>query len=131
LIVALLLANTQAVRHTTHNKKKSVVEIDLKKTAYELPKEFTESVQVSEDIQMAFSSLVQKSGDQNNISLLQKNIETIDMKNLMNMGYEGKFWFGNPSQEMDVIFDTGSAWAWVFSEKCNDKNCPKENQKYF
>jgi hypothetical protein len=65
-----------------------------------------------------------------NQSLIQKEIETIDMKNLMNMGYEGKFWFGNPSQEMDVIFDTGSAWAWVFSEKCLDKNCPKQNQKY-
>jgi len=62
--------------------------------------------------------------------MMQKEVETIEMKNLMNMGYEGKFWFGNPSQEMDVIFDTGSAWAWVFSEKCAEKNCPAKNQKY-
>jgi len=52
------------------------------------------------------------------------------MKNYKNMGYEGKFFFGNPSQELDVIFDTGSAWAWVFSgEDCT--KCPKKNPKYF
>lgn len=45
------------------------------------------------------------------------------------MGYEGKFWFGNPPQEMQVVFDTGSAYAWLFSEKCGDKNCPK-NAKF-
>jgi hypothetical protein len=64
------------------------------------------------------------------MSLLQRHVEVIDMKNLMNMGYEGSFWFGNPSQEMSVIFDTGSAWAWVFSEKCKEGLCPKQNQKY-
>ena len=42
----------------------------------------------------------------------------IDLTNLKNMGYEGSFWFGNPAQEMQVIFDTGSAWAWLFSEEC-------------
>ena len=68
--------------------------------------------------------------DSTQISLLQKNIETIDMKNLMNMGYEGDFWFGQPSQKMSVIFDTGSAWAWLFSEKCKEGNCPKQNDKY-
>jgi hypothetical protein len=46
------------------------------------------------------------------------------------MGYEGKFWFGNPSQSMQVIFDTGSAWAWVFSEECKAGNCPAKNEKY-
>ena len=46
------------------------------------------------------------------------------------MGYEGTFWLGSPSQEMQVIFDTGSAWAWVFSsEECND-HCPAENPKF-
>jgi hypothetical protein len=52
------------------------------------------------------------------------------MINLKNMGYEGSFWFGNPSQKMQVIFDTGSAWAWVLSEKCRAENCPRFNKKY-
>jgi hypothetical protein len=38
--------------------------------------------------------------------------------------------FGNPSQKMQVIFDTGSAWAWVFSENCKENNCPLKNVKY-
>lgn len=52
------------------------------------------------------------------------------MINMKNMAYEGTFWFGKPSQKMDVIFDTGSAWAWLFSEKCKDGNCPAKNKKY-
>jgi hypothetical protein len=45
------------------------------------------------------------------------------------MGYEGTFWFGEPSQEIQVIFDTGSSMAWVFSETCGlkDKKCPLRN----
>jgi hypothetical protein len=31
---------------------------------------------------------------------------------------------------MQVIFDTGSAWAWVFSENCKENNCPLKNVKY-
>ena len=30
-------------------------------------------------------------------SLMQKDVVQSDMINLMNMGYEGEFWFGNPS----------------------------------
>lgn len=55
---------------------------------------------------------------------------SIDLDNLKNMGYEGKFWFGQPAQEMQVIFDTGSALAWVFSEKCDEKKCPVKNGRY-
>ena len=55
---------------------------------------------------------------------------SIELDNLKNMGYEGKFWFGNPSQEMQVIFDTGSALAWVFSEKCKEGKCPAKNGRY-
>ena len=55
---------------------------------------------------------------------------SIDLDNLKNMGYEGKFWFGNPSQEMQVIFDTGSALAWLFSEKCKEGKCPAKNGRY-
>ena len=31
---------------------------------------------------------------------------------------------------MQVIFDTGSAWAWLFSEECKQGNCPDGNKKY-
>jgi len=32
---------------------------------------------------------------------------------------------------MQVIFDTGSAWAWVFSEDCGKKGvCPTKNKKF-
>ena len=59
-------------------------------------------------------------GKDGSISFVQREPSVnIDMKNYKNMGYEGKFFFGSPSQEMQVIFDTGSAWAWVFSaEEC-------------
>lgn len=46
------------------------------------------------------------------------------------MGYEGSFWFGSPSQKMEVIFDTGSAWVWLFSEECKAFNCPLHNKKF-
>ena len=46
------------------------------------------------------------------------------------MGYEGEFYFGNPTQKMQVIFDTGSPAAWVYSEKCKNNNCPAPNKKY-
>ena len=45
------------------------------------------------------------------------------------MGYEGEIWFGNPSQKMQVVFDTGSACAWLYSEDCGD-NCPEHNERY-
>jgi hypothetical protein len=31
---------------------------------------------------------------------------------------------------MQVIFDTGSAWAWLFSEQCKKGRCPAKNKKY-
>lgn len=31
---------------------------------------------------------------------------------------------------MSVIFDTGSAMAWLFSEECQTPNCPAKNAKY-
>ena len=82
--------------------------------------------ELDDGLAMSLQQMVPPS-ESNHISLMQRHIEVIDMKNLMNMGYEGKFWFGNPSQEISVIFDTGSAWAWVFSEKCKDEHCPKQN----
>ena len=52
------------------------------------------------------------------------------MDNHQNMGYEGTFWFGNPPQEMKILFDTGSGWAWMFSDKCGKDGCPAKNKKY-
>jgi len=34
--------------------------------------------------------------------------EEIELDNLMNMGYQGNIYVGNPSQDMKVIFDLGS-----------------------
>lgn len=62
--------------------------------------------------------------------LQKKEPASIDMRNVKNLGYEGEFWFGNPSQKMSVIFDTGSALAWLFSEKCAEPKCPAKNKKY-
>ena len=31
---------------------------------------------------------------------------------------------------MQVIFDTGSPAAWVYSERCTANNCPVQNKKY-
>jgi len=52
------------------------------------------------------------------------------MFNKKNLGFEGSFWFGSPSQKMQVIFDTGSSIAWLFSETCKAPNCPVKNKKY-
>lgn len=57
-------------------------------------------------------------------------VQEIDLDNIKNLGYEGKFWFGHPSQEMKVVFDTGSGTAWLFSEKCKEGQCPLKNKKY-
>ena len=45
------------------------------------------------------------------------------------MAYDGQFWFGTPSQKMNIIFDTGSSVAWLFSEQCG-KNCPEGIEKF-
>jgi hypothetical protein len=63
-------------------------------------------------------------------NLLQKDTKSIDMINKKNMGYEGEFWFGHPTQRMQVIFDTGSAWVWLLSEGCQNGQCPPKNDKY-
>lgn len=52
------------------------------------------------------------------------------MINKKNMGYEGEFWFGQPAQKMQVIFDTGSCWVWLYSQKCTPESCPPKNKRY-
>jgi len=41
-------------------------------------------------------------GKDGNVSLVQNKRHVVDvaMENLENMGYEGSFWFGSPSQEL-------------------------------
>lgn len=41
-------------------------------------------------------------GKDGHVSLVQEKRHVVDvsMMNLQNMGYEGSFWFGSPSQEM-------------------------------
>ena len=48
------------------------------------------------------------------------------------MDYEGYFWFGEPAQRIQVIFDSGSASTWVFSENCGvqDQTCPLRNTRF-
>jgi len=59
-----------------------------------------------------------------------KGIVESDLINSRNMGYDGEFYFGNPSQRMSVVFDTGSANAWLFSEHCREGGCPAKNKKF-
>jgi hypothetical protein len=56
----------------------------------------------------------------------------VPMINQQNMGYEGSFFFGSPAQQLQVVFDTGSAWVWVFSESCGvkDNTCPMRQRRF-
>lgn len=113
-----------------------MVSIDIKSTNYQSQRNLeAENIELSDDFFMELSGAMNIPG-QNSTSLMQtyqkSNVKphSIDLNNLKNMGYEGSFWFGNPSQEMQVIFDTGSAWAWLFSEECKNGNCPVKNKRY-
>lgn len=54
------------------------------------------------------------------------------MTNSQNMVYRGKFWLGSAMQEIEVMFDLGSAYPWVLSETCGveDKPCPYRKERY-
>jgi len=134
VLALLFLAPAEGIHLHAPPKKKAMVSIDIAKTAYEPERVAEASKPPSEEFNMmldeAFS--FHKGSYQ---SLLQANEmrappKGIDLTNLKNMGYEGSFWFGTPAQEMQVIFDTGSAWAWLFSEECKQGNCPPGNKKY-
>jgi hypothetical protein len=45
------------------------------------------------------------------------------LKNYMNTQFVGRVGVGNPPQEFDVIFDTGSANFWINSKQCTDESC--------
>jgi len=53
--------------------------------------------------------------------------EPIALQNIMDTQYVGKVDFGYPSQSIDIMFDTGSSWTWVYTlEGCeeNGNQCP-------
>jgi hypothetical protein len=43
----------------------------------------------------------------------------VEMKNILNSQYLANMYFGNPSQEATVVFDTGSNWLTVTTELCD------------
>lgn len=45
----------------------------------------------------------------------QSNVKIV---NFMNTQYYGQISIGNPAQKFDVLFDTGSSYAWIPSSKC-------------
>ena len=50
------------------------------------------------------------------------NGHKVQMRNVLNSQYLGKIYFGSPkSQDATVVFDTGSNWLTVTSDKC--KKC--------
>ena len=129
LLASSELLGSHAVKITAEPEqkpKKSMISIDLSQTEYENDRADLGSEPLSDEMMMSLAQGV----PQGTFTLMQKNMTSIDMTNLKNMGYEGEFWFGKPSQKMQVIFDTGSAWAWLFSEKCAAGNCPPQNKKY-
>ena len=120
-------------------KESALIHIPLQKVPYTSEKASMALTQLPENVTM---NLAQQMGvptqtdTHGRVSFAQsadakKPFATISMENFKNMGYEGSFWIGSPSQNMQVIYDTGSAWAWVFSsEECKDM-CPARNPKFF
>ena len=52
---------------------------------------------------------------------------SIDLENIFDSQFIGTVQFGKPNQKVDVLFDTGSPWTWVYSlEGCKSQgnNCP-------
>lgn len=52
--------------------------------------------------------------------------EKIRLKNYDDNQFIGNIEIGSPSQEIPVIFDTGSGNIWINSKKCNSKYCKKQ-----
>merc|ERR1711998_797320 len=52
----------------------------------------------------------------------------LDMHNFQNTQYSAHLGIGHPSQDFKVIFDTGSANAWVYEEKCTTIACSKHKR---
>lgn len=85
-----------------------MISIDVKPIPYDNGRlQQIEDTPLSDEFNMQLEEAFAAEGlpkDKGYQSLLQKsgNIKphAIDLTNLQNMGYEGSFWFGSPSQEM-------------------------------
>ena len=78
-----------------------MISIDLKEKLYvneNYDEKDPELESISEDIAMSLSEMM-PAGLYNSF-VQRKAPATIDMKNKKNLGFEGHFWFGSPSQQM-------------------------------
>lgn len=57
----------------------------------------------------------------------QKEDTVISLSNVKNSQFIGRIGVGNPPQEMDVIFDTGSANLWIISSQCESIYCKRHS----
>ena len=66
------------------------------------------------------------------ISGMELNL-AIDGDNQLDTHYTAEVYFGTPSQKMNVLFDTGSSDAWIYSnDQCQQSTnyCPKDVDKF-
>ncbi|XP_065793139.1 pregnancy-associated glycoprotein 1-like [Muntiacus reevesi] len=66
------------------------------------------------------------------ISTDNSNITSVPMRNFLDLSFLGNITIGTPSEEFQVIFDTGSSDLWVPSIFCNSPTCYTRNAfKYY
>jgi len=51
---------------------------------------------------------------------LGDNLPSVRLINFKNVNYYGSIKIGTSQQEFKVVFDTGSPYLWIFSEKCTN-----------
>jgi hypothetical protein len=50
-------------------------------------------------------------------------ISEIYLENIQDKQYLGTLWYGEPAQEMKVLFDTGSAGMYLITDDCKSTSC--------
>lgn len=86
-----------------------VLKIDLKKVEPSLPKMSTVHYNLQRHVQQQ--------------SQEGKPISVVNLINQMDTTYYGTLQIGTPSQDFNVVFDTGSADTWVMSTNCVSLAC--------